>query len=351
MAHDTPADARPTSADAALDLEPFRARAVVPGLVAIAVDRSRVVFEGAAGVVDVEESRPATVDVPFHAASVAKLVAAAAAALLVDAGRIAEAEDASRLLGMPLRNPRAPERAVTFRALLEHTSGLRDRWALLEPEAPDGGPRDLGVFARDYLRDTSDGTAWSTDPPGTFRYANVGTTLAALAIERREGAPFEEVAARLVLRPLGMNRTSFRPPPGAAVSYVATGASFRRAPARDRVVYPAAGLFASARDLARLARVLLARGELDGARIWPEAAARRLLEPSFGAQTILLGDAGRAVGHEGEDAGASAALVLDPARGAGAVVLANGDAFASGDAARSRAIADVSLALLALAAK
>lgn len=346
-------DARPADAVAALDLEPYRARARVPALVAVAVDRSRVVYEGATGFADLEARRPATVDVPFPAASLAKLVVGASGALLVDAGRLADSDDASRLLGMPLRSPRAPSLPITFRALLEHRSGLRDRWSLLEAERqlPDGGPRELAAFARDYLRDQSDGTAWSSDPPGTFRYANVGTTFAALAMERREGAPFEEVAARLVLRPLGMTNASFRPTPGAAAGYAATDGSFRRVPARDRAVHPAAGLFASGRDLGRLARVLVSRGELDGARVWPEAAVRRLLEPAFGVQAVALGDAGSFAGHEGEDAGASSAFVLDPARGVGVVVLANGDAFASGDASRARALVELCLDLLALATK
>ncbi|MEA2749655.1 MAG: hypothetical protein QOI41_3798, partial [Myxococcales bacterium] len=52
----------------------------------------------------------------------------------------------------------------------------------------------------------------------------------------------------------------------------------------------------------------------------------------------------------GEDAGATTALFLDLATGTGAVVLANGDAFASGDAARAAAIQALLADLLAAAA-
>ena len=57
----------------------------------------------------------------------------------------------------------------------------------------------------------------------------------------------------------------------------------------------------------------------------------------------------RVAGHEGEDAGASAALFLDLAAGTGAIVLANGDAFGSGDRERAAAIQGLVAELLTTA--
>jgi hypothetical protein len=54
----------------------------------------------------------------------------------------------------------------------------------------------------------------------------------------------------------------------------------------------------------------------------------------------------RVVGHEGEDDGASSALFLDLEAGTAAVVLANGDAFGSGDPARAAAIQSMLASLL-----
>ena len=57
----------------------------------------------------------------------------------------------------------------------------------------------------------------------------------------------------------------------------------------------------------------------------------------------------RVLGHEGEDAGATTALFIDRATGTGVVVLANGDAFSSGDSARAAAIQSLLVELLAAA--
>ena len=67
------------------------------------------------------------------------------------------------------------------------------------------------------------------------------------------------------------------------------------------------------------------------------------------AMEIRVVDGAHVVGHEGEDAGATTALFLDVGAGTGAVVLANGDAFASGDATRVSAIQSMLGGLLALA--
>ena len=60
-------------------------------------------------------------------------------------------------------------------------------------------------------------------------------------------------------------------------------------------------------------------------------------EQALGWQLRTIG--GRhVVGHEGEDAGATTGLYVDLVAGSGAIVLANGDAFGSGDRARAEAI-------------
>jgi hypothetical protein len=71
-------------------------------------------------------------------------------------------------------------------------------------------------------------------------------------------------------------------------------------------------------------------------------------EQALGWQIRTIGGR-RVVGHEGEDAGASTAMFLDAASGTGAIVLANGDAFGSGDPARSAAISALLGHLLAIA--
>lgn len=335
---------------AALDLEAFRARARVPGLAAVAVSRDGVRFEGAVGLADAPGGTPATVDTRFPAASLAKVVVALVATRLAESHRLGLDEDASRALPFPLRHPEHPDRTVSVRMLLEHTSGLRDDWGRLEADRPDAGEVDTALlaFLRGYVGAP---TSWTADAPGQgHRYANVGTALAAIAMARRNETTFEHLAETEVFAPLGMRASSFGAGPGpVARGHAARDGGYAALPLRERLVYPATGLVTSARDAGKLARVLLRSGDLEGRPYLRAGAARALLQPALGIEPIALaGREGALVGHEGEDGGVSVALVLDAARGVGAVVLTNGDAFASGDAGRARALSDLARALLAL---
>ena len=124
-------------------------------------------------------------------------------------------------------------------------------------------------------------------------------------------------------------------------------------PQATHAVYPVVDLQSSARDLARFARAILRDGELDGVRVLSPASVRAMLaaDPGDADQALawqLRTIRGRRVaGHEGEDAGATTALFLDRGAGTAAVVLANGDAFGSGDSARAAAIEALLADLLA----
>ncbi len=306
--------AKPSAATIAV--EPFRVRAAVPGIAWASVTRDDAVVGGAGNV---------TAEAPLEAASIAKTIVGTCAMQLVAEGRLALDEDVSRHVGFRVAHPRHAT-PITLRMLLDHTSSIRDDFTRLEGHADVG----LEPFLREYLR----GLVYRADEPGTrMEYSNAGAALAALAVERAAGKPFSELSRERVFVPLKMSSTSWRP---------------------KRAVYPAVDLRSSASDLARFARAILRGGELDGARILPRERTLEMLRArppgeALGWQVRAFGRF-RVEGHEGEDAAASTGLYVDRTIGAGAVVLANGDAFASGDRARARAIGDLVEALLDAAA-
>jgi CubicO group peptidase (beta-lactamase class C family) len=189
-------------------------------------------------------------------------------------------------------------------------------------------------------------------PGTTMSYSNVGAALAALAVEHVAGESFAKVSARRVFTPLRMTSTGWTATasPPVATPYAHRQGAFVALPQPSHAVYPAVDLFSSAHDLARFARAILRDGELDGARILSAASVRAMVQgegdQALAWQLRTIGGA-RVTGHEGEDAGATTALFLDLARGTGAIVLANGDAFGSGDKARADAVQVLLGALLA----
>jgi CubicO group peptidase (beta-lactamase class C family) len=263
----------------------------------------------------VGEPRPST----FLAASIAKTVIGTCAMQLAVEKKLSLDADVSQYVGFTVRHPHHPTTVVTLRLLLSHVAALVDDFDTLQ------APGELAPFLEAYLSLPSH---WAKEAPGTkLRYSNVGSAVAALAIERIAQRSFADESTARVFEPLRMKNTEWD---------------------RRRAVYPVVDLQSSAADLARFGRAIVRGGELDGARILPENAVDEMLRDSLGWQHTKIG-AYALTGHEGEDKRASTGFYLDRSKGIGAVALANGDAFSSGNKQRASAIADLLDALLTTA--
>lgn len=352
-------DARSRSSDAnsagepRLDAEPFRARAHVPAIGWAALGRDFQV-SGAVGFRELERSAIATDRTAFEAASIAKTILATCVLQLVEEGRLSLDADISSYVGFAVRHPRWPT-PITLRHLLTHTGAIVD----LEDTRATGAIA-LGDFLSAYFADAGARRVFLDAPPGTkSAYSNVGPSLAALAVERVTATRFADRARVRVFEPLEMRDTAFGPDAlrrgtEIALPYASRGADFMRVPLPSHALYPVVDLFSTPRDLARFGRAILRGGELDGVRVLSEASVEAMLRVALpdAAPDDALGwqgrtfDGRRVVGHEGEDSGASTGLYLDMASGVGAVVLANGDAFQSGDEMRANALGELVTKLL-----
>ena len=125
-----------TGADAVLD-KMVSGDPRVPGVVAIATDRSANIYEGAAGKRVLGEDANMTTDTVFAIFSTTKAIAGTAALQLMEDGRLdldapakSYAPDIAKLQVLEgfddAGNPklRAPRRDITTRMLLLHTAGL-----------------------------------------------------------------------------------------------------------------------------------------------------------------------------------------------------------------------------------
>jgi len=269
--------------------------------VRVSFDRNGVTEVDARGFADREAGRTVTADDPVRIASISKLVAAIGVMRLVEAGKLDLDADAGDLLGFPLRNPAFPDAPITLRMLLSHRSSLTD--------AAGYWQTPLGGELRSILDDPR---AWdSRHPPGIwFRYTNLNFPLVAQAMERATGERFDRLMQRLVLEPLGLDAcynwatcddaTIAR----AVVIYDGDGEAAKddlhgarpdcpviaaedgscdlaqwRAGENGALFSPQGGLRISANDLARIGRMLLNGGELDGVRILSPDSVRALATP------------------------------------------------------------------------
>ncbi|MFC4930613.1 serine hydrolase domain-containing protein [Massilia sp. GCM10023247] len=144
---------------------------------------------------------PANRDTLYRIASISKLMTTLGLMRLVESGKLALDADVSGYLGFKLRNPHFPQRAITLRHLLTHTSSLRDEAGYSFPG---------GTALRDFLvpgnRLYGSGQMWAAQagPGDYFTYCNLGWGLIGTLMERVTGERFDRLMGRLLLQPLGL---------------------------------------------------------------------------------------------------------------------------------------------------
>ena len=195
----------------------------------------------ATGWASLERAEPLTAEHVFPANQVTMAVTAVAVLCLAAAGRLRLDTTANSYLG----GIRLADDAVTVRELLTHTAGVTDPAEISAPDVPPLAAVIGPAFA-------------CTGKRGTFGLSHAGYAALGEIIAGRAGVPYQEAVARLVLRPLGMNRSRFPAgapdgaAPGTVTGYdVAADATFTPL-APVTCVFPAAGgLWTTAADLAR----------------------------------------------------------------------------------------------------
>lgn len=253
------------------------------------LERGAMRYERAYGRLSYDEDAAAvTPETVFDAASLSKVLVTAPAVLML-------AEEGKVDLEAPLTRyfPECTgggKEAITVRHLLTHTSGLAS--GLPARPAWQGEAAALALACSQTV----------THPPGTFfRYSDINYILLGLLVQRSAQMPLDRFAQQRIFAPLGMRATGYRPlerQPAPAIAPTQRGAIQTPAPAtahgdlapgaqlagvvhdptvrRMGGVAGSAGVFSTAGDIARFARMLLAGGELDGVRILSPHSVRLL---------------------------------------------------------------------------
>ena len=258
-------------------------------------------------------------DHKIRVASISKLVVAIGAMRLVERGQLDLDGDVGEVLGHPLRNPAFPERPITLRQLLAHTSSLRDGAAYFI-RAGEGGMRDFFTPGAPYWDDGNHFASEAGQGPGDyFTYSNLNFGVVGALIERAAGERFDLYMQRHVLEPMGLD-ARFDP---CEIDDVRRAAAFRRRDADEvwqpdgpwiaqvdgavvncfygwpgeagaeaflsayvpgdngTLFSPQGGLRASADDLVQVLRMLAAGGELDGTRVLEPETVAEMLAPEW----------------------------------------------------------------------
>lgn len=290
------------------------------GVIAIA-QNDHPIYQRAFGLADRETGERATLDTRFFFASQGKMFTAVAVLQLVEAGRITLDEP----LGTYLPDyPNAEMAQVTVRQLLMHTGGTGDMGIMM----PDDAANRARYRTIDEIVALNGDRAPAFRPGSQFEYSNYGFLLLGAIIERVTGENYYDYVTEHVLRPAGMDHTSWPTLDelpgleGVATPYRNADGEYRAAtdimPWRGT---PAGGGISTAGDELRFVEALQS-GRLVSLSTFAEAT--RPQTDWYGYGFIAAGlENFPAWGHGGMGAGSNLALTVSPSNVMTFVCMAN----------------------------
>ena len=329
----------------------------LPGCVVAVGRASGIVYQKAFGARALLPDQEAmTLDTIFDLASLTKPIATATALLLLSQqGKVALDEHVSHYL--PEFRSHGKD-AITLRQLLTHVSGL-------PTETPVADYEHGRALAMKRIMDLPLKAA----PGAKFIYSDVGFIVLEEVIRRVTGTDLATFATAEIFRPLGMSETGFLPSANPRIAPTEkrnrvgvaglcpaepergkegkpfqgcqNNETWMRGDVHDPRAYRLggvaghAGLFSTAKDLARFARVLLGLGVVDGERVFSADVVTKMLAPhdvpggiralGWDMQTTYSANRGtafsrRAVGHGGYT---GTSLWIDPGQDLFVIFLSN----------------------------
>jgi CubicO group peptidase (beta-lactamase class C family) len=341
------------------------ATGIIPGAVMMVEQHGRPVYLRSFGVRDVATRAPMTPDTLFALHSMTKPITSVAAMMLVDDGKLSLDDPVSKYIpefaavkvgvetvaadGKPVLKRVPPDRPITIKDLLRHTSGIT--YEYIGSDLIMAAYADANLFAGDFdnkaFAERIAGLPLARQPGTLWRYGH-STDVLGRVIEVASGKSLFEFERERIFVPLGMTDTSYVTATDAERARMAEPLpgdpelldSERARRSHPRWQSGGGGLVSTIADYAQFSRMILNRGELDGKRyLSPESYAQMTTDqigPSsgvardddyfpgaafgFGFGFAVRVDTGKAeppeLGAIGElewDSGSGPAFVIDPA--------------------------------------
>jgi CubicO group peptidase (beta-lactamase class C family) len=273
-------------------------RGDVPGVVALVVDRDKVLYHEAFGKMNVAKNVPMARDTIFRIASMTKAVTSVGVMQLVEQGKIGLDDDVSKFLPR-LKSPQVfskvderagtyltqpAKRPITIRQLLTHTSGIGYSWS------------DHGLaIAQKKTGATNDSELPLVNEPGAQWTYGASTRVLGEVIEKITGQRIDAYLETQIFVPLGMRDTAYTVPAEkyARVVTVHQKANKAMTETQNPTPIPATirgdgGLFSTAADYSRFVQMILNRGRLGGVQILKESTVAEMSKNQTGSVKVRL---------------------------------------------------------------
>ena len=230
----------------------------VPGVSIAFFENGRIAWTRAYGFADIAGARRVTSDTLFQSASISKPAAALAVLRLVQEGKLNLDED----VNLKLRSWKIPENEftkqekVTLRRILSHSAGMNNR-RFPGYASDEALPTTVQILNGEKPANTEP-IRVDTVPGTIWRYSGGGYVAMQLLLSDVTHTPVPQLLDQMVLRPIGMTRSTFEEPlpkrwwDSAATPYREDGTPVKGGWHTYPEITPAA-LWSTPSDIARMA--------------------------------------------------------------------------------------------------
>lgn len=202
-------------------------------------------------------------------ASCSKWYTAALVMTFVDEGKLSLDDSIGKFLPVFTKYGKGN---ITVRHCLTHTLGLKQDPFRLVAMVQRGRFNSLKEEVYDFAKDREK----VAEPGKEFRYGNTGLNIAAHVIEVIGGRKFEELFQERIVRPLGMQATTFEK--------------------NAAVANPSGGAWSTAGDYMNFLVMMLNKGVYKGKRILSKASVEAMMQPQT-TQEMIKSTPGAAAGY------------------------------------------------------
>ncbi|MSP13574.1 MAG: class A beta-lactamase-related serine hydrolase [Chloroflexi bacterium] len=322
-------------------LQRYVDRQLLPGTVTLVARHGKVAYADCRGKMDLASDKPLQLDTIFRIASMTKPITTVAAMMLYEEGHFLLSDSVSRYIpelrglkviqritsqGLELGEP---QREVTIRDLLVHTSGL------VSPQYPPESP--ITQMYQKLTAQAPGGTLQAAvaklgelplaEHPGSKWQYGLSTDVLGYLVEVISGMSLDRFFQDRIFAPLGLVDTGFHVPPEqlhrlpSAYTPAEGGIALVDAPETSWLAHPptyfsgGGGLVSTVADYLRFCQMLLNRGVLDTTRLLSrktvELMMRNHLPPEL---TPISSGPGRETDTAGCGFGLGFAVLLDLAQ-------------------------------------
>ncbi|WP_293907915.1 serine hydrolase domain-containing protein [Sphingobacterium sp. UBA5670] len=323
------------------DLTEIMQRYDAIGLSVVVVKNNEIAFHKNYGYKNLEAKTALGENDLFRIASISKSFTATSFMQLIADGRCELDDDFSDLIGFPIRNPNFPDKKITLRMVLSHTSSINDK---------------NGYFNLDVINPTKNPNwkdSYNPYEPGTqYQYCNLNFNMAGAVLEKLTNKRVDSYIVTHILKPLNLyggycidslDQRRFVP----LYSFDGKGTPHEEPsaynPRREELnqyilgyttptLSPTGGMKISALDLARYMMMHMNYGHSQGRNIISKKYAKIMqtaINKESGYGLAIMNNSKivpgiTLTGHTGSAYGLYSAMFFNPAKKYGFIVITNG---------------------------